>query len=91
MYVDLCESDLEVWLGRKLLLSVVIFPTLSVFFSFFFFLFLFLFLKVRKQPKLLGEAHTVHRSVGKRPFLCLATKTPSTVSRSAGLTSSLLW
>lgn len=39
MYVDLCESDLEVWLGRKLLLSVVIFPTLSVFFFPFFFLF----------------------------------------------------
>lgn len=43
MYVELCESDLEVWLGRKLLLSVVIFPTLSWFFFFFFFFFVFVF------------------------------------------------
>lgn len=46
---------------------------------------------MRKLLKLLGKAPAVHRSVGKRPFLCLATETWGSVSKSAGLTSSVLW
>lgn len=35
---------------------------------------------MRKLLKLLGKAPAVHRSVGKRPFLCLATETWGSVS-----------
>ena len=80
----LCKADLDVWLKGKLLLCDATFPKLSF-----------------KQKKREGGGETT-KTLGKAPplftglwergrFLCLATKTWGSVSKSAGLTSNLLW